>query len=144
MAEIPSRLLRQGREPDPNFLPSERLFRRSRPSALDDDPLFEAVITFPDPSVNREKYSLPEDVILGYPGFRVFTFRVQDIPRSLDEGGRAFTFGVEHVPEDDNYAHSEVRTYCDGERISKKPPKTVRTKFRLQLAKAMQVLELGL
>lgn len=144
MAEIPSRLLRQGRALDPDFLPSERLFRRGRPSALDDDPLFESVITFPDFSVNREKYSLPKDVILGYPGFRVFAFRVQDIPPSFDEGDRSFNFRVEHVPKDDNYAHSEVRTYCGGERISKKPPKTVRTKFRLQLAKAMQVLELGL
>lgn len=142
MAEIPNRLLRRGRAPDPDFLPLERLFRRI-PS--DDAPL-ETVITFRDGSfsVNREKYSLPEDVILGYPGFRVFAFRVQDIPPSLDEGDRAFTFRVEHVPEEDNYAHSEVRTYCGGERFSKKPPKTVRAKFRLQLAKARQGLVLGL
>lgn len=131
MAEVPSRLQRQGRAPDPEFLPSERLFRRVPASALDDDYPLEASIRFPDFSVNREKYSFLEDVVLNHPGFGILVFRVADVPPRLSDDRRTFSFRVEHVPEEDNYAHSEVRTYCDGER-GITPPRSVRREFRLR------------
>jgi hypothetical protein len=134
MSEVSSRLLQQGRAPDPEFQPSERLFRRIPPSALEDDHPPEASITFPDFSVNREKYSHPEDVLIGYPEFGILTFQVRDVPARVSIDVRVFTFCVEHDPKEDNYAHSEVRTYCDGKR-GVKPPRSVRTEFRLQLGK---------
>lgn len=72
----------------------------------------------------------------------MFAFRVRDVPQRCDgPDNRAFTFRVEHVPEDENYAHSEVRTYCDGERATRKPPGSVRTQFRLKLFSAGEVLK---
>ena len=140
MTDVPIRLLRQGRAPDPDFLPSERLFRRAPPDALAENRPLETAITFPDFSVNREKYSLPGDLLVDHPGFSILAFEVRDIPPKLGADAREFTFRVEHEPMEENYAHSEVRTYCDGERARKKPPKTIRAKFRLQLAAHARIL----
>lgn len=141
MVEVPRRLLRQGRQPDPRFLPSERLFRRIHPDHLEGGQVLSAAIPFPDFSVNREKYSIPEDVLLDHTGFGILAFQVRDVPPRLDGADdREFTFKVEHVPEEENYAHSEVRTYCDGERTSAKPPKALRAEFRLRLCAAGRVL----
>jgi hypothetical protein len=57
---------------------------------------------------------------------------VADVPGSLDsEGGTAIEFRMEHVPEEDNYAHSEVRAYKNGRHDRKLDvPKTVKARFR--------------
>ncbi len=61
-------------------------------------------------SVNREKYSTATDVILNHPDNGILAFRVADIPQKLLAlDSRSFHFGVEHDPEEQNYAHSEVR-----------------------------------
>jgi hypothetical protein len=143
MPDVPSRLLRQGRPADPDFLPSELLFRRIHPRQFLEGRVDETSLESPDFSVNREKYSVPGDVVAQHAGFGICAFRVRDIPPRIQSGdGRVFTFPVEHVPEEDNYSHSEVRTYCDGERVlkPKKAPNTVRTEFRILLFKDNKVV----
>jgi hypothetical protein len=141
MAEVPVRLLRQDRPPNPDFPPSERLFRRIHPGHFTEGQVLPAAIPFPEFSVNREAYSLPADVLLNHPGFGIFAFRVNDVPRRLESSdNRVFTFAVEHDPLEENYAHSVVRSYSDGVRAEKEPPKTVRTQFRLLLCSAGMVL----
>ena len=87
-----------------------------------------AGVPFPDLSVNRGKYSEPSDVLIGYPSaVGVATARVEDIPESIDD----FEFRPVHDPEPDNYSHAEIRAFRDGEHVRRKPPKTVRNRFRL-------------
>lgn len=142
MAEVPERLLRRNRDVDPHFSPDERLFRRIAPRDAPDGNLNESLLPSPDFSVNRSKYSEPDDVLLGWPAFGIFSFRVDDIPiEVVAADGRRFRFGAEHAPEDLNYSHSEVCTYSSGSRMKeKKPPGQVRTQFRLELFARGRVL----
>lgn len=115
--------------PDPEFEDSERLFRRIHPEHFMEGVLADAFLPFPSFSVNREKYSQPEDVIRDHPTFGIAAFAVGDIPPELEgEPGQAFRFGVEHAPLPDNYAHSEVHSYQNGAKA--KPSRIVRKRFR--------------
>lgn len=93
-------------------------------------------------SVNRELFSEPADVLLpAHLECGVVGFEVGDVPERLESGdGRVFEFRVEHVPEEDNYAHSEVRVFHNAERLGGKPPKLVRRVFRLRLREKLQRL----
>jgi hypothetical protein len=66
---------------------------------------------------------------------------VDDVPGSLDsEGGTAIEFSVEHVPEEENYAHSEVRAYKNGRHDRKLDvPKTVKARFRQVLSEKTRI-----
>ena len=125
---------------DPEFEASERLFRRIHPSHLIDGLVAEAFLPFPAFSVNREKYSRPEEVLQGHSSFGIAAFRVVDIPERLqDPNGTTYWFGVEHRPEPDNYSHSEVHSYLEGE--SREPSKTVRKQFRELLRRRIVILQ---
>lgn len=142
MPEIPEHLLRRGRPVDPEFSPSELLFRAiARKDLTAEGYLLPTAFEFPDFSVNREKYSEPKDVILQRPSHGVAAFEVQDVPEELEGPEGPYHFTVEHAPEEDNYAHSEVRTYKQGQRHLKKPPRALRTLFRLQLSARVRLLK---
>jgi hypothetical protein len=140
----PARMMRNGRPINNNFEPQERLFFRLPPD-IDigpDDKPDASCIKYPDMSVNREKESEPDDVIFGFSGWGVAAFMVADVPPPLkSEGGPEFTYKVEHVPLENNYAHSEVRTYKDGVHSRKvKMPETVKKRYRTLLMKGVRVL----
>ncbi len=144
MAEVPDRLLRKGRPVDPEFDRQEPLYRRLRLVDVDPEGRVEPTsLESPDFSVNRGKYSVPGDVLVFHPRCGIAAFVAGDVPERLLSGNAVeFEFHVEHDSLDDNYAHSEVRTYRDQTRLApKKSPKSVRTKFRLALAAKMRVLE---
>jgi len=67
----------------------------------------------PDQSVNRSKYSRPNDVL--FPQYflcGILAFPVSDVPNNLLSGtGISTEFKVTHVPFRDNYAHSEIRAF---------------------------------
>jgi hypothetical protein len=129
-------------ERDPHFSSSERLFRRIPPEDVRDGSISDASLPSPSFSVNREKYSTAEDVVKGYPGFRVAAFRVGDIPPSVSsDTGESYQFGVEHEPLADNFAHSEVNSYLAGAKLRHKPPRPVRKKFRDLLRRKIEILE---
>jgi len=90
------------------------------------------------PSVNREKYSQPADVLLStsdeYADLGVLSFAVQDIPPQLLDENPSHLFFPQHVPEEVNYSHSEV--WCN--RIGQpgvhiKPSNLVKKMFRTLL-----------
>lgn len=89
-------------------------------------------LRFPDTSVNREKYSQPEDVLWPeYFNWGVLAFPVRAVLVELMSGdGRTFRFVVQHDPLWNNYSHSEIRIHESGSRMTKKPTKAVRREFR--------------
>ena len=88
---------------DPAYFPREY-------ADINEVPLNE--VRFPDFSVNRGKYSIPEDVLRpNWPKCGIATFQVQDVPQSLPHpsGSLIYNFRVEHVPELNNYSHSDSK-----------------------------------
>ncbi len=145
MPEIPERLLRGGRPVDPVFGPEERLYRRLRVLDIDSEGRIEPTsLESPDFSVNRGKYSEPADVILSDSSHGIASFTVADVPESVLSAEEVeFRFPVEHDPLDSNYSHSEVRSYKGGRRLGprKKPPKAIKTLFRLSLVPRLEILK---
>jgi len=142
---IPTRLLRNGRPVVPEFAPDELLFMRVTPDKIHADEVDVTAVRFPDFSVNRGKFSEPGDVLLpNHFGMGVCQFEVRDVPPGpyVPVGSkRNYTFKVVHVPNEDNYSHSEVRAHKDG--IHKRKldvPKTTKKWFRDQLRQKMRVV----
>lgn len=130
VAEVPERLKRRGRPVDQEFSGDERLFRRVTPHHPTDADGFVLPpgVPLPDLSVNREKYSEPADVLIGYPdAVGVAAAAVSDIPAEIE----GFEFRPVHDPEEENYSHTEVRTFQEGKHLKRKPPSSVRKAFRL-------------
>lgn len=94
-------------------------------------------IKFPDWSVNRSKYSEPDDVLIpSYLDWGIAEFQVESVPKKMESPGNVvFEFKVEHDPVDDNYSHSEVRTYKEGTHHKNiDVNKTVKKQFRQMLS----------
>ena len=108
-------MYRRGRPVDPLFEPSENLYRRCQADQIVGRILPQAFRS-PSFSVNRGKYSEPQDVLIpSYERWGVAGFQVKDVPsRIVSSGGTQFEFRIDHIPEEDNYSHSEVRTYKNG------------------------------
>ncbi len=141
MADLPESMRQSGRPPDPRFDAEERLFRRFRPEDLEGRTVAVDAIELPDMSVKREKYGPPNWLLLdeAFETWGVASFMVRDIPAELTHLGTIeYTFGVEHCPTRNNYTHSEVRAYKDGEHIDLKrkadldPEPHLRWRQRLQ------------
>ncbi len=139
--DYPDRLLCNGRGPDQDFLPTEKLYFRIQPLQEDEE-----AVDFLEPgkiqsipfSVNREKHSHPSDVlVLHSQDWGIGFFRVQDIPPYLESDTKIrFDFRVEHLPLEDesgnNYAHAEVKAFRNGIEISNKElGNHVKAAFRL-------------
>jgi hypothetical protein len=109
----PERMYRKGRSVDPEFEPSEDLYYRCQSQHVAESRLLPTALRFPDFSVNRAKYSLPEDVLIpDYQTWGIAAFKVEDIPSGrTSDINTTYTWQVVHDPNEDNYAHSEVRTY---------------------------------
>lgn len=113
-SELPERLRRAGRAPDPVFSPAEELYRRFSKQDLDGFGEFiDARLSFAI-STNRQKFSQPEDVLYSstnaYAGFGVVRVLVQDIPAPVeDDQRRSFWFRPCHLPEEDNYSHTHIQ-----------------------------------
>jgi hypothetical protein len=143
--DYPARLLCNGRPVDPDFSGTEKLYFRLPLLQLDEEQL-DSLPTGKVPSlpfsVNREKYSNPNDVVLGYPDWGIAMIRVQDIPPSLS----GFEFRVRHLPVDDddanNYSHAEVKAFQDGKEVDHKNiPKSVKIAFRTVLSRRAKIFK---
>ena len=136
-----------GRPADPDFDQQEKLYHRfEKLQKASDGKFYPASIRFPDFSVNRERYSKPEDVLYpNYKGLGIVSFKVEDLPEPIltGEGSKnetTYTFVPVHDPLEENYAHSEIRTFKNGHYsknmdVSKK----VKFKFRTHLANKLNV-----
>src|SRR5262249_8031646 len=81
------------------------------------EPYTDQIAFYPAMSVNRSKYSEARDVLYPdyFPSFGVLSFPVGGIPGPFRPGeGALYEWTTRHEPLDENYAHSEVRTYRDG------------------------------
>lgn len=137
---------RSGRPVVDKFEPQERLFYRldtaypvgEAPSGLS--------VRKPDFSTNREALGgKPIYVLLPeYPDYGIAEFKVVSLPASIpSEGGREYSWAPTHVPLEDNYYHSEVRTYKDRIRCEKSSQVNalVYRIFRQRLSEAMRVIK---
>lgn len=143
MPDIPDRLLRRGRPVIETFTPDERLYRACPPESVAGDIVLDSAIDYPSCSVNRGRFSEPADVLIPEKprGWIPAECRVREVPASVASGDkRVFEFKVEHVPEEENYAHSELRVYVGGVRHEKDSPTKVRKEFRMLLAQQMRVV----
>src|SRR3954454_1871037 len=134
-------------EPDPLFEPLERLYRRIPLRDVEAGSISDASIPAPAFSVDRGKYRLdPREMLVEHPRAGIAAFCVKHIPAEItSDDGRRYEFGVEHRPEPENYSHSEVHTYYDGNRLDdlqKEPPRQVRKKFRDLLRQGIVILDL--
>lgn len=147
---LPNRLIRDGRDVDDNFEPREKLYHRFNKLQQSEGVLYPASIRFPDFSVNRGKYSEPNDVLLyDYPSvidWGVASFKVEDIPppHTTGEGTEyetTYSFAVKHVPIEENYSHSEVRTYKNGNysKDMEVGSKKVKLRFRIYLGNRISI-----
>ncbi len=139
-------MFRCGRGVDSQFLPYHRLYHRCEAEDIAEDRLLPGRIKYQNTSVNWSKYSKAWDVIFDYEGWGIVQFLVKHLPRRLpivppDDKARLFAFAPVHDPEDDNYAHSEIGTFVEGERLSEpKLSSTAKKEFRAELSDRCVIL----
>ena len=115
-------LKRNGRPVDNDFPDEERLFFRIEEAVLaDGEKIPPSAVPFPNTSMNRERYSLPEDVLLGKQGFLVYGTAVAQVrinhQTTSDRGASTYyRLCPIHVPLEDNYSHTELRVFKNDER----------------------------
>ncbi len=98
-------------------------------------------------SVNREKYSVSEDVIFGMPSWGILYWLVADVPSNVkpsNEGlGEPFDFRPSHAPEWNNYAHSEIWAYKGNVRVQDpNPSKVVKKMYRQLMSERAKIIKL--
>jgi hypothetical protein len=130
---------RKGRPVVETFDPDEWLYFRVSPQNVVNGQLSSAVVDMPAQSVNRSKFSEPNWALIpppdkpesAYAGFHVFGVQAKNVPTGT-KSGPSWWYGVEHLPEDYNYSHSEIRATEDGSSFSddKEPPRSSRKEFR--------------
>jgi hypothetical protein len=132
--------------------PDERLFRRISPKEAwtrwEGDPtIWNDQIDFPKSSINRERFSEPEDLLKPrwpvYSRHGIAVCRVCDVPPSLPEDP-SLTYALVYCPEYGNDAHSEIRAYRNGVELKdkKEATATVRSRFRAVLGERLKVYRL--
>lgn len=149
MPDRPREMFRNGRPLDPVFEPTEDLYLRCSAEHVDVEQkhALPLAVTFTNQSVNRGKYSKPEWVLVPrWFDWGIAAFTVQDVPESLSSEGKVrYDFKVEHDPLEDNYAHSEIRTYKGGRYepdAGKKVTKQVKLRFRTSLCEKARLIRL--
>jgi hypothetical protein len=139
----PERLWTGNRLVNPNFEPDEFLYRRfNSRNVAPNGKILPTAFKFPGCSVNRSLYSKPDDVLLhDHPkyknwGIAQFTVSQASISGSCPKGD--YSFQVFHVPTPDNYSHSEIECFINGN-IPDDVPNVIKKKFREQLAQELIV-----
>lgn len=149
MGDVPTALRRDGRPIDAEFLPGEELYFRVSAVHIHGEHVSPASIRVPAQSVDRQKYCPVPDWVLvpGYEHWGVAKFFRGDVPDSMvspSPGNVRYRFTVEHVPEDENYAHSEIRAYKGDQALFDQKLQindTVKKTFKMQLADKMRIIQ---
>jgi len=142
--ERPDRMMRKGRAEDQQFSPNELLYRRYVQDDFDGESLKPIRFSIP-PSLNWERYSLPEDVIFSEMGefdqHGVLECNVEGLSVSVvDDHQMDYVFVPIHRPEENNYSHSEIWADCTqtGERTDR-PSRVARKKYRTMVSQRFKV-----
>ncbi len=139
--------MRQGGRPAiQDFDAQEKLFYRleeyypvgASPSGLS--------IRRPDFSINREKHGGRAEYVLipNWPDHGIAEFFVDHLPTNLRTAGAVqFTWSPIHVPEENNYFHSEVHTFKNGTRARKSSQLNdlIWREFKQRLSEKMRVIK---
>lgn len=148
---------------DAPFTADELLYRRMNPDELNSkgevDPSRINLTSFTPnvesaPSVNRSRFSGPDDVLHSdcaqrdTTNWKVFYIRVDSLPEHLvtGDGGRSFDFYPKHIPLEQCGAHSVVASCATGDvnKIYMKPSGKVARAFKTQFAISLKpVLAVG-
>ncbi len=149
-AEYLRRVHANGRSPDQTFGGDELLFRRlPKGQLINGWPVPAGILAFDDDgvSVNRSRYSLPQDVLEpdccgGHErtGHVVLEFAVADLTTLIPVEGREFFFLIKHNPLPCCYPHSLIwcNAESDAEKPYVKPSKTVRNLIRAEILTRMK------
>jgi hypothetical protein len=107
-----ARMSRNGRAEDQHFENDELLFRRYLREHFVGNRMIDVYFPFPI-SLNRQKYSIPQDVIFAedgrFDGWGVLEFRVNQVALELLHENAQYFFFPKHAPEETNYSHTETR-----------------------------------
>ena len=124
----PARLVQGDRSTDNAFRWYHALYQRCSKEDMDGDRLNPNRIKYENASVNWAKYSRPWDVIFDYPGCGFVQFIVlalpkgipRDIPPDTAPNNKPEPHWCKpaHVPEPDNYSHSEIWTFKPAGRVA--------------------------
>jgi len=123
----PPRMHRQNRQPDPVFAPDESLYHRVPHSHAELKEALKSSFQFPQCCVNRSKYSEPYDVLFDGPdpqGYQVVSWQVRQVTGIIEPVGDSATYEclTKHLPEELNFAHTELQTYKQGDRSKMRSP----------------------
>jgi len=141
----PERMRRNGRPVAQDFQPDEKLFRRYAVNHLIDGKFSPIGLSFDTPpSVNREKFSQPGDVLFSetneFANWGVWSVKTGDLPSTFPEDEPAFSFYPKHTPMEDNYSHSEIWSeHVPPTGSYAKPSKSVRKLIRTFLSQRIVV-----
>jgi hypothetical protein len=137
-------MLRNGRAEDQDFSPTEHLYRRYVQADFEGDSLRPARFRFP-PSLNRERYSEPEDVVVSetgeFDGCGILESTVGELSLQItDDLQNDYRFLPVHRPEENNYSHIEIWADCvqTGERTDN-PTKIARKAYRIRVSQLLRV-----
>lgn len=139
-------MLQGSRIPDPTFDASEALYLRCLRDYVHGDRLLAAGIAFPRiprTSLNRGKYSEPEDVLLPiYLDFGVLEIGIHQVPHAATKGdGSEVRIRVDHEPEPLNYSHSCLNVYDETSEVPRDDvSKTIKKKIRGEFARLGRVI----
>jgi hypothetical protein len=139
-------MYRRSREVVPTFEPTEYLYLRySAQNFLDGQLEPTAIRSQLKQSVNRGSFSEPQDVLFSesgeYNGLGVVEFRVSDIPQRVEQpNGPTYAFFMQHEPEEESYAHSEIWSDHDPRTGTfRTPSRTVSLNFRVRLCRMIGI-----
>lgn len=103
-----------------------------------------AAFNLPIQSVNRGLYSNPQDVLLpNHQNAGIAAFPVQAIPmpkQHPQNAAQVYSLAVLHVPEQDNFSHSEIHGLLNGN-ADDSMPKSLRKAFRTDLFQQVNILQ---
>lgn len=128
-------MLRNGRGIDSGFKPRHLLFHRCKKDDVKAGRLLPDAISYKNTSCNWSKYCWPWDVIFEHPGQGIAMFFVRHLPTNLpthrDEFMKEYSYKPAHDPLEDNYSHTEIRTFKEGVEMPKpKPSEEAKKEFR--------------
>jgi len=132
------------RPADSEIPPDEWLYHRVRHQKVDGDRVLPAAVRLPSCSVNRAKYSDPEDVIVPQRPECNGVAEVQagNMPEPITRPqGPSFHFQTADCPREGNDAHAEIRLRRGADPYSPrlKIPSTIKSRARSLLAAKFRV-----
>jgi hypothetical protein len=136
-----------GRTAVDEFDADEFLYRRYSTVHIVDGQVTPQSISFPKPSFNRSKFSLPQDVLHAdccdgkeLPGWGVLEGCVPELRVSAESGDkRPFVTYPKHIPKETCYAHSELWCASPPDSDDAKPSQSAKEKLRILVSRRLRV-----